>query len=61
MRGFLRRTFLLALMLLTVGPAFAGQLSVGIRIGPPPAPRAVRSQPRRPGPDYTWIDIPVVG
>jgi len=46
---------LLALLLLTGGSAFA-QLSVGVRIGPPPAPRVVRVHPRAPGPDYIWID-----
>src|SRR5262245_21461074 len=36
-------------------PAFA-QVSIGIRIGPPPRPRVVRVVPARPGPDYSWID-----
>ena len=37
-------------------PAFAGQVSFGIRIGPPPAPPVVGVLPAQPGPDYTWID-----
>jgi hypothetical protein len=46
---------LLSLMLLAVGMVF-GQVSIGIRIGPPPAPRVVRVRPVAPGPDYAWVD-----
>ncbi len=46
---------LLILTLLGAGMAF-GQISVGIRIGPPPPPRVVRVLPRTPGPGYVWID-----
>jgi hypothetical protein len=35
-------------------PAHA-QISFGIRIGEPPAPRAYRVPPR-PGPDYVWVE-----
>ena len=47
---------LIAAMLLTVGMAF-GQVSVGvgIRIGPPPAPRVVRVPPVAPGPGFFWV------
>uniref|UniRef100_Q026R0 Uncharacterized protein n=1 Tax=Solibacter usitatus (strain Ellin6076) TaxID=234267 RepID=Q026R0_SOLUE len=45
---------LIAVMLLAAG-AVCAQISVGIRIGPPPPVRVVRVQPRSPGPDYTWI------
>ncbi len=46
---------LLALALL--GSAFAfGEVSIGIRIGPPPPPRVVAVRPYSPGPDYVWID-----
>jgi hypothetical protein len=45
---------LLALMLLAGGSLFA-QVSLGIRIGPPPQPRVVRVQPRSPGEGYVWI------
>ena len=46
---------LLALIAL-VGSSVFGQVSIGIRIGPPPAPREVRSRPRNPGPGYMWVD-----
>src|SRR5579872_2634419 len=47
---------LLFLTLLTIGPPANAQVSFGITIGPPPAPRVVRVQPPRPGPEFTWID-----
>jgi hypothetical protein len=46
---------LLVLMLLAAGSMFA-QVSVGIRIGPPPPPRVVRVQPPAPGPEFIWVD-----
>lgn len=46
---------LLAVALLFGGTVF-GQVSIGIRIGPPPPPRVVHVQPVSPGPDYFWID-----
>jgi hypothetical protein len=46
---------LLALLLLVGGTSFA-QLSIGVRIGPPPPPRIVHARPRAPGPDYFWVD-----
>jgi len=46
---------LLAMLLLAAGSSFA-QVSIGVRIGPPPAPRVVRSHPRAPGPNYFWVD-----
>ena len=42
------------MILLTSGVIYA-QVSVGIRIGPPPQPRVVRRLPPSPGPGYTWI------
>jgi len=48
------KTKLGVLMLLAAGAVFA-QVSIGVRIGPPPAPRALRVQPRSPGTDYSWI------
>ena len=48
-------TMLLSIPLAMVQPVNA-QVNVGIRIGPPPAPRVLHVQPRRPGPDYTWIE-----
>jgi hypothetical protein len=56
MRIFARTTILLALTLLAVGSAVDAQVSIGIRIGPPPAPQVVRVQPRRPSPAHVWID-----
>ena len=47
----------LAISALLLGPATAAQaqISVGIRIGPPPPPRWYRVPPQ-PGPDYVWIE-----
>jgi len=42
-------------MLLVGGVAVAG-VSLGISIGPPPAPRVVRIRPANPGAGYVWID-----
>ena len=44
----------LLLMLLAAGAMFA-QLSIGVRIGPPPRPRVARVQPRSPGAGYVWV------
>jgi hypothetical protein len=49
------KKLLLALLLLAAGSTFA-QISVGIRIGPPPPPRVIRVQPHSPGPGYFWVD-----
>jgi len=56
MWNFARTTGLLALMLLALGSGVDAQVSIGIRIGPPPAPRVVRVQPPRPGPSHVWIE-----
>jgi hypothetical protein len=48
------RTNLVALMLLA-GSVFAADISIGIRIGPPPPPRVVYAVPRSPGPDFIWV------
>jgi hypothetical protein len=45
---------LLALVLLTAGAVF-GQISLGVRIGPPPPPRVLTVQPPSPGEGYAWI------
>lgn len=45
---------LLGLALL-LGSTLSAQVSLGIRIGPPPAPRVVRVQPRSPGSGYVWV------
>jgi hypothetical protein len=54
MRNFARTTVLLAAMLLAVASGAEAQVSLGIRIGPPPAPRVVRVQPVSPGPGFLW-------
>ena len=46
---------LLAFALLASGALF-GQISLGIHIGPPPAPRVVRIRPVQPGQGYNWVD-----
>jgi hypothetical protein len=40
---------------LLAGASLFGQVSLGIRIGPPPPPRVVAVQPPAPGPGYTWV------
>ena len=54
MRKLLRTLAISALLLAPASVAHA-QISIGIRIGEPPAPRAYRV-PRQPGPDYMWIE-----
>src|SRR6185437_13415927 len=53
-RSFLRIA-LLASFVLGCSSIGRAQISLGIRIGPPPAPRVVHVTPVRPGPDYVWI------
>lgn len=48
-------TFCLVAVLVSSGVASAAQVSIGVRIGPPPAPRVVRVVPNRPGRDYVWV------
>jgi len=36
--------------------AVYGQVSIGIRIGPPPPPRVVSVLPPRPGPEFIWVE-----
>ncbi|HWE53784.1 MAG TPA: YXWGXW repeat-containing protein [Bryobacteraceae bacterium] len=48
------KTKLLAVILLGAGLACA-QISIGIRIGPPPQPRVLRVQPKSPGAGYVWV------
>jgi hypothetical protein len=49
------RTALLATLVLGCSSIGRAQVSVGIRIGAPPAPRVVAVTPVRPGPDYLWV------
>jgi len=53
---FSRTIVLLGVIALTGASASSAQISVGIRIGPPPRPRVVRVVPRSPGPGFVWID-----
>jgi hypothetical protein len=55
MRKLLTTTLLVLFTFLGAQSSLA-QVSFGIRIGPPPAPRVVRSLPPRPGPEYIWVD-----
>jgi hypothetical protein len=55
MKSFIRTTLFTAMLLASVS-AFGAQVSIGIRIGPPPRPRVVRVLPRRPGPEFVWIE-----
>ena len=49
-------TTLLTVTLLTCVPVFGAQVSIGIRIGPPPPPRVVAVVPPTPGPEYVWVN-----
>jgi hypothetical protein len=50
-------TVSLLLLVLSAGQAtYAAQVSIGIRIGPPPQPRPVYVVPVRPAPEYMWVD-----
>jgi hypothetical protein len=53
-RNSILKSELLALILLATGAVFA-QVSIGIRIGPPPPVRVMRIHPASPGPEYVWI------
>lgn len=47
---------LLAMLLFAGVCSFAADISVGIRIGPPPAPRVVAVRPANPGPGFFWVE-----
>ena len=49
------QTLAVSAVLLVSAPAAQAQISLGFRIGAPPAPRAYRV-PRQPGPEYVWIE-----
>lgn len=46
---------LLACALLIIGSVFGGQISIGVRIGPPPPPRVI-VRPVAPGPGFFWVE-----
>jgi hypothetical protein len=54
MRKILQTLALSSLLLASTSSAHA-QVTFGIRIGEPPAPRAYRVPPQ-PGPDYVWVE-----
>jgi WXXGXW repeat (2 copies) len=54
MKGCRWGTLLAAMLLVGVSGARA-QISIGIRIGPPP-PRVVRVLPPRPAPEFMWVE-----
>jgi hypothetical protein len=45
---------LLELVLFAGGSLF-GQVSIGVRIGPPPPPQVVQVLPATPGPEFVWV------
>ena len=49
------QTLALSALLLVPASAAQAQISFGIHIGEPPAPRAYRV-PSRPGPDFVWVE-----
>jgi hypothetical protein len=51
----LLQTLAISTLLLAPASAARAQISFGIRIGEPPAPRAYRVPPQ-PGPDYVWVE-----
>src|SRR5438309_10428537 len=54
-KSFLR-TGLFAAALLFALTVFAAQISIGVRIGPPPPARVVRVLPPTPGPEFMWVE-----
>jgi len=47
---------LLAVLLAAAGTVLAADISIGIRIGPPPPPRAIAVRPVVPGPGFVWVE-----
>lgn len=54
-RKFIGTALLLSAMLLVGASASYAQVSLGIRIGPPPRPRVVRVVPPSPGDGFLWV------
>jgi len=48
-------TLAFSALLLGAASSARSQVSLGVHIGPPPAPRAFRVPPQ-PGPDYVWVE-----
>src|SRR5579864_4214253 len=55
MRNLARMTTVLVLLTLGMASRVDAQVSIGIRIGPPPPPRVVRVVPVSPGPGFVWV------
>jgi hypothetical protein len=55
MKNLTRATLLSSMLLLSLQVSRA-QVSVGIRVGPPPRPRVVAVVPYQPGPEFVWVD-----
>ena len=56
MKNLIIKATMIAAILLACGSASAAQISIGVRIGPPPPPRVVRVVQYRPGPEFVWIE-----
>ena len=56
MRNLLKTTTLLAFLVLGAASVADAQISFGVRIGPPPAPRVLHVRPPRPRADFVWVD-----
>jgi hypothetical protein len=52
----LAKPLVLLVLLLGLESGVGAQVSIGVRIGPPPAPRVVRVQPASPGPGFVWVE-----
>jgi hypothetical protein len=55
MKRFIKTTLLAAMLMISIS-AFAGQVSIGIRIGAPPPPHVLKVVPHSPGAGYVWVD-----
>ena len=55
MRSFMTAALVTVVLLAGVS-VFASQVSIGVRIGPPPPPRVVYVAPAQPTPEFVWID-----
>jgi hypothetical protein len=55
MRSFTTAVFVTVVLLAGVS-VFGAQVSIGVRIGPPPPPRVVYVVPAQPTPEFVWID-----
>jgi hypothetical protein len=56
MKSFLTAILLFTFILCLGVSVSQAQISVGIIIGAPPAPRIVAVTPVRPGPDFVWVE-----